>query len=62
MAKLNERDWQDVRRALDMLPVELQFEGTLTQEQQEMVDDEYPAILGLLGGLITRLGHHFNKI
>ena len=61
MAKLNERDWRDVRLALEMLPKELQFEGTLTTEQEELVNDDYPVVWGALWDCIADLGHHFNK-
>ena len=33
MAKLNARDYEDLKRGLEMLPRELQFEGTLTDDQ-----------------------------
>ena len=39
MAQLNKRDWRDVWRFLEEFPQEIQFEGTLTDEQEDKLSE-----------------------
>ena len=34
MAQLNKRDWNDLVRGLGLLPIEAQWDGTLTDDQE----------------------------
>ena len=41
MAKLNARDWHDLVTGLGLLPIEVQFEGTLTDDQEAALTHYY---------------------